>query len=42
MHKLLIHGPEIIQDSVLPIAQLSEDAQEAWNTFLFDLSPELC
>lgn len=33
VHKLLIHGPEIIQDSVLPIDQMSEDAQEACNKF---------
>lgn len=33
VHKLLIHGPEIIQHSVLPIGQMSEDAQEACNKF---------
>lgn len=33
VHKLLIHGPEIIEDSVLPIGQMSEDAQEACNKF---------
>lgn len=33
VHKLLIHGPEIIQNSVLPIGQMSEDAQEACNKF---------
>lgn len=33
VHKLLIHGPEIIQDAILPIGQMSEDAQEACNKF---------
>ena len=33
VHKLLIHGPEIIQHSVLPIGQMSEEAQEACNKF---------
>lgn len=33
VHKLLIHGPEIIQNSMLPIGQMSEDAQEACNKF---------
>lgn len=33
VHKLLIHGPQIIQNSVLPIGQMSEDAQEACNKF---------
>lgn len=31
MHKLLIHGPQIIAHALLPIGQLSEDAQEALN-----------
>lgn len=31
VHKLLIHGPEIIASALLPIGQLSEDAQEARN-----------
>jgi len=31
MHKLLIHGPEIIAHALLPIGQLSEEAQEARN-----------
>lgn len=30
-HKLLIHGAEIIGHALLPIGQLSEDAQESWN-----------
>lgn len=29
VHKLLMHGSEIIQHMILPIGQLSEDAQEA-------------
>lgn len=33
VHKLLIHGPEIIKYSVLPIGQMSEDAHEACNNF---------
>lgn len=31
IHKLLIHGPEIIAYALLPIGQLSEEAQEARN-----------
>lgn len=31
VHKLLIHGPLIITHALLPIGQLSEDAQEARN-----------
>jgi hypothetical protein len=31
VHKLLIHGPQIIASALLPIGQLSEDAQEARN-----------
>lgn len=31
VHKLLIHGPQIIQSALLPIGQLSEEAQEARN-----------
>lgn len=31
MHKYLIHGPEIISCALLPIGQLSEEAQEARN-----------
>lgn len=31
MHKFLIHGPEIISHALLPIGQLSEEAQEACN-----------
>jgi hypothetical protein len=31
VHKLLIHGPQIIASALLPIEQLSEDAQEARN-----------
>ncbi|XP_018361254.1 PREDICTED: uncharacterized protein LOC108759993 isoform X1 [Trachymyrmex cornetzi] len=33
VHKLLIHGPQIIQNSVLLIGQMSEDAQKACNKF---------
>lgn len=31
VHKLLIHGAEIIQHAIVPIGQLSEEAQEARN-----------
>ena len=31
VHKILIHGPEIIASALLPIGQLSEEAQEARN-----------
>ncbi|XP_055839998.1 uncharacterized protein LOC129907699 [Episyrphus balteatus] len=31
VHKILIHGPEIINNALLPIGMLSEEAQEARN-----------
>lgn len=31
LHKILIHGPDVIATSILPIGQLSEEAQEASN-----------
>lgn len=31
IHKILIHGPQIVEWAPLPIGQLSEDAQEARN-----------
>lgn len=31
IHKILIHGPEIIDHAMLPIGELSEEAQEAKN-----------
>lgn len=31
VHKVLIHGPEVISSALLPIGQLSEEAQEARN-----------
>jgi hypothetical protein len=31
VHKILIHGPDIISNALLPIGQLSEEAQEARN-----------
>lgn len=31
MHKLLIHGPDVIKHALLPIGQLSEEAAEARN-----------
>ena len=34
VHKLLIHGSEIIQSSLLPIGQMSEDAQESCNKYI--------
>lgn len=33
VHKLLIHGPEIVEHAVLPIGQMSEEAQEACNKY---------
>lgn len=34
LHKLLIHGSEIIQSALLPIGQMSEDAQESCNKYI--------
>ncbi|XP_071571307.1 uncharacterized protein [Temnothorax nylanderi] len=34
IHKLLIHGSEIIQSALLPIGQMSEDAQESCNKYI--------
>lgn len=31
VHKILTHGPEVIKSAILPIGQLSEEAQEARN-----------
>lgn len=31
VHKLLIHGPQVIAHALLPIGQLSEEAQKARN-----------
>lgn len=31
VHKLLMHGPEIVANAILPIGQLTEEAQEARN-----------
>ena len=31
LHKLLVHGPAIIMNCILPIGQMSEEAQEARN-----------
>ena len=31
VHKVLIHGPDVIQHALVPIGQLSEEAQEATN-----------
>ncbi|XP_071643031.1 uncharacterized protein [Temnothorax longispinosus] len=33
VHKFLIHGPEIIASSLLPIGQMSEDAQESCHKY---------
>jgi len=33
MHKVLIHGAIVIQNALLPIGQLSEDAAEARNKY---------
>lgn len=33
VHKILIHGSEIIRNSLLPIGQMSEEAQESCNKF---------
>jgi len=34
IHKLLIHGPLIIASALLPIGQMSEEAQEASNKLI--------
>jgi hypothetical protein len=34
VHKILIHGPEIVSLVLLPIGQLSEEAQESCNKFI--------
>jgi len=34
VHKLLIHGAQIIASSLLPIGQMSEDAQESCNKYI--------
>jgi len=34
VHKLLIHGQKIIASALLPIGQMSEDAQEAMNKYI--------
>lgn len=34
VHKLLIHGPKIIGVSMLPIGQMSEEAQESCNKYI--------
>ena len=31
VHKILIHGPEVIEKCIFPIGQLSEEASEAKN-----------
>lgn len=36
VHKILIHGKEIISNSILPIGQLSEEAQEGCNRLFRD------
>lgn len=33
VHKLLIHGPKIIKHALLPIGQMSEEAQESCNKY---------
>ncbi|XP_029053996.2 uncharacterized protein LOC114881388 [Osmia bicornis bicornis] len=34
VHKVLIHGPLVIQDALVPIGQLSEEAMEARNKYV--------
>lgn len=34
IHKLLIHGPQIIASALLPIGQMSEEAQETCNKYI--------
>lgn len=34
VHKILIHGADVIKSSVLPIGQMSEDAQECTNKYI--------
>ena len=31
LHKVLVHGPDIVENALLPIGQLSEEAAEARN-----------
>lgn len=31
VHKILVHGVDVVQSALLPIGQLSEEAQEARN-----------
>lgn len=34
VHKILIHGPSIVRDALLPIGDLTEEALEATNKYL--------
>lgn len=34
LHKILIHGPQVIEKALLPIGQLSEEAAEARNKYI--------
>lgn len=34
VHKILIHGPQIIDSLILPIGQMSEEAQESCNKYI--------
>lgn len=34
LHKILIHGPEVVEKALLPIGQLSEEAAETRNKFI--------
>lgn len=34
VHKILIHGAEVLEHSLLPIGQMSEDAQESCNKYM--------
>ena len=36
MHKVLRHGAQVIQEAILPIGQLSEEAAEARNKHFRD------
>lgn len=34
LHKLVVHGAEIIRHSIIPIGQMSEEASEETNKFV--------
>lgn len=40
VHKILLHGAKIIESAVLPVGQLTEEAQKLITNFLSDYSIE--